>query len=466
MTLTRKYVAVVLVLFVTGMMGAQEWFSSNGSLELSWNPYAVARNENSYLNHKNALMLPDLVNQASSSFWFDLYFGNSLTVSGQFQVSADTLRSVRVVDSLPSEGENYSTLGDISIGFEQLYFDYSFPNYWTLGYGKYPVRFGYSRIYSPFNYVQRTLNFLDTVGQWNAWFKGHAGPINFAINYFPSIQFQENPNDKTDVELFFSTFETPLERQTWTISVSGFFFGTLDTMVFLNIQDKTDYEFSDFYLSGGTGFSWSILPDLIWRGAFMSGNGYDDVQSVGKINPAPIANSRLPEWEYIDRDADVYYPKALTGLTMTIPGNIEFTVEYYYNGAGLDASERKDFLKALEASGDQVDTGFAPEQQALLLAHQGFLHLGLNNWKIFELGQHYAFLQFQKLGLFKRLDIFNTSVVMVEDFSFFNITSLEYSFSDQFSLNADIRFFLFQGEGIYSLAPERVKCELEAVFTL
>ncbi len=428
------------------------------SAEFKWHPYGSVINSQSALNPDNYLKLQNLTNRAASSFWFDIYFGNFMQLSGNMELTANNNRSQRLIDT--STGEDYSTLGDLTLGFDQIYLEWTTPNYWYLGYGKYPLRYGYSRVYSPLNYTARALDYRDTLGQWNGWFKGNIGPVNFALNYLPSVRFKSNPNDKNDVERFFSSMETLTDRQTLIVSMSGFFFDSLDTSLYFNMQDKNHYDFQEFYLSMGGGFSWSILDKLIWRSEFLYGNGYDDVKVVQSSGTSiPV----LPQQEWIDRNLNQYFAKALTGLTVTIPGDIELSAEYYFNGAGLSASDRRDFIDALKISGDALENASFGED--VKSAYKGFLGAGIDNWKVYELGQHYAFLQIRKLGLFQRLDIINTSILLADDLSFANVTTLTYNFSDNFTAGAEIRFFLFPNDGAYSLTPEAFRCELNAQYS-
>lgn len=440
-----------------GELSAQA-VTASASADFSWHPTGGVVNDESALNPDNYLEWQNLTNRAASSFWFDVYFGDFVQLSGNLKFSADNERGQRLIDT--SAGEDYSTLGDLSLGFDQLYLEWTTPNYWYIGYGKYPLRYGYSRVYSPLNYTARALDFRDTLGQWNGWFKGDIGPVSFALNYLPSIRFRSEANDKTDVERFFSSMETLLDRQSLIVSMSGFFFDSLETSLYFNMQDKGDYDFKDFYLSLGGGFSWSILDKLIWRSEFIYGNGYDDMKTLTSADSGiPV----LPGQEYADRDLDAYYAKVLTGLTLTLPGDIELSAEYYYNGAGLSGAERRKFIDALKVSGDALqNSDYGDDVKA---AHRGFLGEGFDNWKVYELGRHYAFLQLQRRGIFQRLDFINTAILLADDLSFVNITSLTYNISDSFTVGAETRFFLFKNDGAYSLTPELFRCELNAKYS-
>ncbi len=455
---------IVLCLILTSLILLDEKelsaqaITASASAEFSWHPYSSIINSQSSLNPDNYLKLQNLTNRAESSFWFDVYFGDFVQLSGNLKFTANNNRSQRLIEI--SAGEDYSTLGDLTLGFDQIYLEWTTPNYWYLGYGKYPLRYGYSRVYSPLNYTARSLDYQDTLGQWNGWFKGNIGIVNFALNYLPSIRFKNNPNEKTEAERFFSSMETLLERQTLIASMSGFFFDSLNASLYFNMQDKGHYDFREFYLSMGGGFSWSILDKLIWRSEFLYGNGYDDMkvlQDSGSNVPV------LPQQEWIDRNLDQYFAKVLTGFTITIPGDIELSAEYYFNGAGLSVSDRKDYIDALKISGDALEN--ASYGDDVKSAHRGFLGDGMDNWKIYELGQHFAFLQIRRFGIFQRLDLINTSILLADDLSFANITTLTYNFSDNFTMGAEVSFFLFQDDGAYSLTPEVSRFELSAEYS-
>ena len=458
-----RFGLLILTLFLPGIQALwAEEVEASASAEINWTPKAAVINNDSPLNPDNLFELNTLTNHAVVSLWFDTYFGEYFLLSGNFQVEADNGRVKRLMSSAPT-GQDYSTLGDVSIGFDQLYFEWTLPNYWYLGFGKYPVRLGYSSVYSPFNYSARTMDFQSTRGQWNAWIKGSAGPITFGFNYYPSMHFRgkKDLNKRTDAEILFASLESMLYRHTFSAHLAGFFFDSLDTNLNFFLQDKGDNDFKDFFMAAGAGFSWSISDKFIWRGEFIYGNGYDDMQRSVEVTAAP--NVTWPEWT--DRNLDTFYPKALTGFTFTLLNNLEISTEYFYNGAGLSDDARSSMIDALKEAGSFLDSVDATTDTNMISANNGFLGNGFDNWKIFEMGQHYVFLQLRRINLFQRMDVVNTSVFLANDMSFMDKLSITYNVSDNFSLGTDLLFFLFKENGAYSLAPENFSCVLSAKFS-
>ena len=436
------------------------------NIDFLWNPYYSVINDKAPFNPQNFLRRENLVNQAKSSLWFEIYFGQTLEINGNFEIEIDSAGSQNIIENASAGSNDISEIKNAEIRFGQLYLQWHLLENFFIGLGKIPVRNGFSRIYAPMNYNSRSSDFRNRNGQWNVWFSGNFGNLGYSLRYFPVIEFQTDANTRNQTERFFSWLETSIKRQTFSLKFSYFFFDSMETNLIFFVQEKEMYTFNDIYYAAGLGFSWPVLERLTFRGEVLAGNGFDDLKYVKKITKPKKLPQYLsknpPQYRYAEADLDSTFVKALGGFTVIIPWDIEISLEYYYNGAGYSSSEREKIINAALESG-KYHQDPAPQIAGL---HKAFLAQSWPNWSIYNVGRHYLFLQLMRRNIANRLDFLNSSILLLSDMSFFNSTELDFTINDNLTLGVKFDFFLFQEKGAFSLSPSQFKTVLSLEYNI
>ena len=345
-----------------------------------------------------------------------------------------------------------SEFASFSFGFKQLYSEF-FLNSLTLSIGKMPFKAGVSTFINPANYDNPLGAFWDERGSWLLSLGLSLGVVNLSIFYLPVFEFaHKNFQDEfTPVEKMFEWVQTPNHVQELNLDL-GFFINPVDIHLYGYLKEKKKYNLKEgVYGAIALTFATPLGEHFKVYTEALLGNGLGFKQELVSSGDEIIPVAHLlypPQWKWQDREQNKAILRGLIGVSYTPITNLEFTLEYYYNGGGLSSND----LQRLNEGANTFGEHYREDARNL-----SFLKGSTDNdifSKPFELSQHFITFIINWRNIFNKLDILNVSSFALINFSLFDRLKVEFNISENLSIKGQCDFYLAQKGKSFSFVPD------------